>query len=417
MSRLISVARTFAASAGRRSYAQMSTFPGASSPFTQDLEFVQHREVFPCYRILDESAQVLDPSQDPNFSKETLVKMYSSMATLNAMDTILYESQRQGRISFYMTAFGEEATHIGSAAALTLDDVIFGQYREAGVLLWRGYTIQEFVNQCFSNKHDPGRGRQMPVHYSAPHLNFQTISSPLSTQVPQASGAAYALKRAGADAVVTCYFGDGAASEGDVHAAFNFASTLDCPVIFFCRNNGWAISTPTSEQYRGDGIAARGPGYGIHTVRVDGNDLFAVYNATKKAREIALTTNRPVLIEAMTYRVGHHSTSDDATRYRTKSDVDHWSDDENPITRVQRYLLERGWWSDEEEKALRGSVRKEVLDCLEVAQKEPRPSLDYLFTEVYDEMNWRQKEQQASLLKHLGKYEESAYPLHLHEKL
>jgi 2-oxoisovalerate dehydrogenase E1 component alpha subunit len=165
--------------------------------------------------------------------KELAVHMYKSMVTLNLMDQILYEAQRQGRISFYMTNYGEEATHMGSAAALDPSDTIFGQYREAGVLLFRGFTIDEFMNQCYSNELDYGKGRQMPVHYGSAKLNFHTISSPLGTQIPQAAGAAYALKRQGGKNVVICYFGEGAASEGDFHGALNIAATTECPVIFF----------------------------------------------------------------------------------------------------------------------------------------------------------------------------------------
>jgi 2-oxoisovalerate dehydrogenase E1 component alpha subunit len=195
--------------------------------------------------------------------------MYTSMLTLNVMDLILYDAQRQGRISFYMTSYGEEATHMGSAAVLTTDDVIYGfalfrfctnlkhrQYREAGVLLYLGFPLSQFMHQCYSNKQDLGKGRQMPVHYGSKELNFQTISSPLGTQIPHAAGSAYALKRSGKDACVVCFFGEGAASEGDFHAGFNIASTTESPVIFFCRNNGYAISTPAKEQYRGDGIGA-----------------------------------------------------------------------------------------------------------------------------------------------------------------
>lgn len=159
--------------------------------------------------------------------------MYETMITLNVMDNILYESQRQGRISFYMTNYGEEGCQIGSAAALGKEDLIFAQYREAGVLMWRGYTLDDFLNQCYGNVADKGKGRQMPVHYGSRDLNFVTISSPLGTQLPQAVGAAYAYKRAGKKACVVTYFGEGAASEGDAHAAFNFAATLACPVIFF----------------------------------------------------------------------------------------------------------------------------------------------------------------------------------------
>lgn len=180
--------------------------------------------------------------------------MYKAAITLNTMDGILYDAQRQGRISFYMTNYGEEASHIGSAAALNPDDMVFGQYREAGVLLYRGFTLENFMNQCYGNYLDNGKGRQMPIHYGSAELSFQTISSPLGTQIPQAVGAAYALKMSKRPLVSVCYFGEGAASEGDFHAAMNMAATTESPVIFICRNNGYAISTPTNEQYRGDGI-------------------------------------------------------------------------------------------------------------------------------------------------------------------
>jgi TPP-dependent pyruvate/acetoin dehydrogenase alpha subunit len=259
---------------------------------------------------------------------------------------------------------GEEGLQIGSAMALRDDDEIFAQYREAGVLMWRGFTLQNFADQLFGNRDDLGKGRQMPVHYGSARFHFQTISSPLATQLPQAAGAAYACKREGKGRVVACYFGEGAASEGDFHAALNMAATLECPVVFFCRNNGYAISTPVSEQYRGDGIAARGLAYGeawgwrrlrrrrwlrpsplagmvvrtkrapstrykfapfrtrsagMHVIRCDGNDVWAVEAATRAAREIASGAGaggrqQPVLVEAMTYREGHHSTSDDSTK-------------------------------------------------------------------------------------------------------
>ncbi len=155
------------------------------------------------------------------------------MLKLNRMDQVLYDAQRQGRISFYMTNYGEEASHVGSAAALDPKDEIFGQYREAGVLMYRGFSLDDFMNQCYSNELDPGKGRQMPVHYGSKDLHFQTISSPLATQIPQAVGAAYALKLKEANLCVICYFGEGAASEGDFHAALNMAATTGSPVIFF----------------------------------------------------------------------------------------------------------------------------------------------------------------------------------------
>jgi 2-oxoisovalerate dehydrogenase E1 component alpha subunit len=268
---------------------------------------------------MDYEGNILDSSQDPGIPQSMALEMYRKMVLLHVMDKILFEAQRQGRITFYLTSNGEEAAHIGSAAALQLSDIVFAQYRETGVLLWRGFTLQQFMNQCCSNQYDLGKGRQMPVHYGSKELNFQTISSPLATQVVHATGAAYALKRAGKkNNVVVCYFGEGATSEGDFHAGLNFAAILECPVIFMCRNNGYAISTPTWEQYRSDGIAGRGITYGIPSLRVDGNDLWAVYNATRQTREIIVQQQKPMLIEMMTYRVGPHSTSDNASTYRTQ---------------------------------------------------------------------------------------------------
>jgi len=303
-----------------------------------------------------------------------------------------------------MTSHGEEATHYGSAAALHPGDVVFGQYRETGVLLWRGFTIANIMDQCFSNESDLGKGRQMPVHYGSAALNFQTISSPLGTQIPQASGAAYALKLQGKKQVVMCYFGEGAASEGDFHPALNFAATLDCPVMFFCRNNGYAISTPSWEQYRGDGIAARGQAYGISTTRVDGNDVWAVYNAVKKGREVALENNQPILIEAMTYRIGHHSTSDDSTRYRQSGEVEAWRMKSSPIARLQSYLIDRGWWDQPQEEKLLADLSVEIRDGLKKAEQKKKPSISNLFADVYDVIPPHLQEQQAELQQHLDKY-------------
>ncbi|KAI8977533.1 thiamine diphosphate-binding protein [Mycotypha africana] len=321
------------------------------------------------------------------------------------MDGILYEAQRQGRISFYMTHYGEEAM-IGSAAALSPNDMVYGQYREAFVLLHRGFTIDEFVNQCFSNELDQGKGRQMPVHYGSKKLNFQTISSPLGTQIPQAAGAAYAMKISGADACTICYFGEGAASEGDFHAGLNMAATLNCPVIFFCRNNGYAISTPSSEQYKGDGIAGRGIGYGMDTIRVDGNDIWAIYNATKTAREKVISERKPVLIEAMTYRIGHHSTSDDSTKYRNRTEVEERAQFDNPITRLRRYMEIKGWWSQQDEENYRKDIKKDILTRFTAAERRKKPSLDYLFTDVYDEMTPNLHRQQKELENLIQKYPE-----------
>ncbi|KMU83806.1 2-oxoisovalerate dehydrogenase subunit alpha [Coccidioides immitis H538.4] len=185
--------------------------------------------------------------------------------------------------------------------------------------------------------------------------------------------------------IVACYFGEGAASEGDFHAALNIAATRSCPVVFICRNNGYAISTPTLEQYRGDGIASRGVGYGIDTIRVDGNDIFAVREVTKEARRMALE-NRPILIEAMSYRVSHHSTSDDSFAYRARVEVEDWKRRDNPIIRLRKWMENKGIWNEDLERETREQLRKDVLTEFAAAEREQKPAIKELFTDVYEQM-------------------------------
>jgi 2-oxoisovalerate dehydrogenase E1 component alpha subunit len=233
----------------------------------------------------------------------------------------------------------------------------------------------------------------------------------LATQLPQAAGAAYALKmQRMLDSsiparVVVAYFGEGAASEGDFHAALNIAATRSCPVIFFCRNNGYAISTPALEQYRGDGIASRGVGYGIETIRVDGNDIWAVREATKRARELALEDGgKPVLIEAMTYRVSHHSTSDDSFAYRARVEVEDWKRRDNPIIRLRKWMENEGIWSEEKEKEARVRLKRDILQAFKDAEMEKKPPLRTMFEDVYEDLTPDLQQQMAELKSLLDRY-------------
>jgi 2-oxoisovalerate dehydrogenase E1 component alpha subunit len=317
-------------------------------------------------------------------------------------------AQRQGRLSFYMQCTGEEASIIGSTAALDDADMIMAQYREQGALAYRGFTIDEFMNQLFGNELDYGKGRQMPVHYGSSKLNYMTISSPLATQIPQATGYAYGQKMAGDGHCTIVYFGEGAASEGDFHAGLNMAAVHRVPAIFFCRNNGYAISTPAVEQFAADGIAPRGFGYKMDTIRVDGNDLLAVYQATEAARKLAVEENRPVLIEAMTYRLAAHSSSDDPSGYRSKDEEAVWRE-KDPILRMQNWLIKKKWWSESKEKELQERLRREVLETMKRAQKLPPPPLETLVTDVYDEVPPLLNAQFEKLKAHIRKYPDE-YP-------
>ncbi|PAA51911.1 hypothetical protein BOX15_Mlig007704g1, partial [Macrostomum lignano] len=387
-------------------------FPGSRSSFTTQLDFIhpENFEGIPVYRLVNRRGDLVDGAPEPTLAgnKDLCLQVYETMLQLNIMDKILYDSQRQGRISFYMTSFGEEGI-VANAAALNPNDLVFCQYRESGVLMQRGMELERFMDQCYSNDSDMNRGRQMPVHYGSKDHSFVTVSSPLATQMPQASGAAYAFKRMQNGLCVVCYFGDGSASEGDAHAALNFAATLDCPVMFVCRNNGYAISTPTSDQYRGDGIAIRGPAFGIPTVRVDGNDVFALYEVTQQARQLCLTEMRPTLIEMMTYRLGHHSTSDDSSAYRSVDELSFWDREDNPIIRMRKFLTKRGWWSDEQETATKQAIRKRVLQKFAQAEKRLKPNPMEMFSDVWARMPPRLRQQMEDTRRHL-EAETSHYP-------
>jgi len=376
----------------------------AHSPtFTDGAEFQ-----ISTFKLLKQDGSLYKGGKAPDINKEKALRIYHAMVTTRILDERMLAAQRQGRLSFYMQCTGEEAAVIGSAAALGDSDMIMAQYREQGALAYRGFTIDEFMNQLFGNDKDYGKGRQMPVHYGSKKLHYMTISSPLATQIPQATGYAYGQKLAGEGHCTLVYFGEGAASEGDFHAALNMAAVHRVPVIFFCRNNGYAISTPASEQFAADGIAPRAYGYKMDVIRVDGNDVLAVYQATEKARQLAVEENRPVLIEAMTYRLAAHSSSDDPSGYRSKDEEAIWRE-KDPILRTQNWLKSHDWWSDDEEKELQERLRREVLETMKQAQKRPPPALETLITDVYKEVPPALNAQFEKLKAHIRRHPD-AYP-------
>jgi 2-oxoisovalerate dehydrogenase E1 component alpha subunit len=362
----------------------------------------------PMLQVLQTDGTLHPQAELPQITQQDSLKILETMQYIRILDERMVAAQRQGRISFYLACTGEEASTVASAAALEPQDMIMSQYREQGALAYRGFSSKEFMDQMFSNQNEPNKGRQMPIHYGSKALNFMTISSPLGTQIPQASGYAYGQKMAGLEAVTICYFGEGAASEGDFHAGLNMAAVLNCPAIFFCRNNGYAISTPSEEQFAGDGIASRGIGYGVRTIRVDGNDVLAVYTATQEARKIALKLNCPVLIEAMTYRLAAHSTSDDPTGYRSKDEEERWRL-KDPVLRFKAWMQSKGWLDEKQNLAFIEQSRKEVLQALKLAEQVPVCAIEQIIEDVYDTPPWHLKAQLAELKAHIDMYPE-AYP-------
>ncbi|WP_206484135.1 thiamine pyrophosphate-dependent dehydrogenase E1 component subunit alpha [Thalassotalea sp. G2M2-11] len=387
----------------------MNTEIYKESPVVHQPAFIDgHSVEIPILKILKQDGNVYDGADLPEIDQTHATKIYKALAFHRVLDERMVAAQRQGRISFYMAALGEEATSVGGAAGLESQDMIMAQYREQGALIYRGFSLENFMNQMFSNEKDLGKGRQMPIHYGSNELNYMTISSPLGTQIPQAAGYAYGQKLQGKDAVTICYFGEGAASEGDFHAGLNMAAVHNAPVIFFCRNNGYAISTPSDEQYVGNGIAARGVGYGIKTLRIDGNDILAVLKAVQFARQYALKENKPIIIEAMSYRLGAHSTSDDPSGYRTREEEAKYQA-HDPILRMKNWMLAQKWWDETQETELFEKLREQVLAAVKVAEKIDKPPVEDLVTDVYDQVPAHLQQQLDALKTHIKKYPQS-YP-------
>ena len=398
----------------------MSNPNNVSLNINHALEFIDGNALnIPTLSILTEDGDIHPSATAPSISKHTAIKLYETMRFIRLLDERMQGAQRQGRVSFYMQCLGEEAAVTASAAALDQEDMIMAQYREQAALHYRGFTLDQFMNQMFSNELDLGKGRQMPIHYGSNELNYMTISSPLGTQIPQATGYAYGQKVKHIDAktgelastidnVTICYFGEGAASEGDFHAGLNMAAVHKAPVIFFARNNGYAISTPADEQFKGDGIASRGVGYGIKTIRVDGTDALAVFAATQKAREIASTQGEPVLIESIAYRLGAHSTSDDPSGYRSKDEEANYKT--CPIEKFKKWLVKQQWLNEEDDLKAKESIREDILAALKRAEVVKKPALEELVSDVYDTPIPSLVRQYNELKEHIQKHPD-AYPV------
>jgi len=349
-----------------------------------------------------ELLQVIKPSgesvakMEPEISKDELRRLYRVMVLTRNLDTRGSQLQRQGRIGFYIGCLGQEAAHIGSAYALQPEDWVFPAYREIGSMLLRGITLNQLLDQYFANAEDVQKGRQVTNLFGIKTVNYVTGSAPIATQIPHAVGVALAAKLRGDPIVTLTYFGDGGTSENDFHTGMNFAGVYKTPTVFFCLNNHWAISLPVERQTASETIAIKAQAYGFEGVRVDGNDILAVYRTTKEAVEKARKGGGPTLIEAVTYRMGPHSTSDDPKRYRTEQELEEWQK-RDPLVRFRKYLERKGMWSETDEKKTQDETNREIDEAVQHAEKLPKPALETLFTDVYAEMPWNLEEQLRQL--------------------
>ena len=353
-------------------------------------------------RVLNEEGEAVGPWA-PRLEPEVLIQGLRNMLLVRAFDDRMYRQQRQGKTSFYVKCSGEEAVAVAQTMALDPGDMCFPTYRQQGALISRGYPLVLMMNQIYSNAADPMQGRQLPVMYSSKAHGFFTISGNLGTQFSQAVGWAMASAYKGDSRLAYTYIGDGSTAEGDFHQALLFASVYRAPVLLNIVNNQWAISA--FHGIAGDEratFASRGLGYGLPSLRVDGNDFLAVHAVTTWAAERARANLGATLIECFTYRASAHSTSDDPNRYRSPEEGASWPLGD-PIERLKAHLIGAGAFTSEDGAALEAETTEQVRKAGREAEKigvfgASRPSLEGMFEGVYKDKPWHLARQEAEVL-------------------
>src|SRR5215203_4739343 len=379
----------------------------APRPHTSAAAVETHPLTMALVRVLDEDNRAVGP-WDPKLDPDTLRKILRDMVIVRIFDDRMYRSQRQGKTSFYMKCTGEEAIATATAAALDREDMHFPTYRQQGLLVARGYPLVTMMNQIYSNKADPLKGRQLPIMYSDKAHGFFSISGNLGTQFPQAVGWAMAAAIKGDSRIAMGWIGDGATAEGDFHSALTFAAVYNVPVILAVVNNQWAISSFSgiagAERAT---FAQRAVGYGIAGLRVDGNDVLAVYAAARWAADRARTNQGPTLIEFFTYRAEGHSTSDDPSGYRPSDEAKAWPLGD-PIERLKAHLIALGEWDDERHAALTAETDATVRAAQKEAEasgilpQQGKDNVGSMFDDVYADLPWHIAEQRDAALSESG---------------
>ncbi|MBI2185188.1 MAG: pyruvate dehydrogenase (acetyl-transferring) E1 component subunit alpha [Thaumarchaeota archaeon] len=357
---------------------------------------ILNTEMLSTGRIVGEDVrETIDPAP------EEMKKIYTLMVLVRAADIQAITLQRQGRIGFYVPCQGEEASQVGSAYALKPEDWAFTDYRAPGIVITRGMSLKSFYAHLMANSEDNTKGRSMPSHWGSKALNIVTPSSPICTQLPHAVGVALGAKMKGDKIATIAYFGDGGTSSNDFHSALNFAGVFKTPTVFFCRNNGYAISIPVSRQTASSSLAVKAVAYGIEGIQVDGNDALAVYSVTKKALEKARNGGGPTLIESITYRMGPHTTSDDPKRYRDDGELEEWKT-KDPLNRLRSSLEGRKLWGKEDENNAQEWAQQQVKEAIAHSEKIPPPHPRTLLEDVYSQPTWNLQRQLHQLSEELG---------------
>jgi pyruvate dehydrogenase E1 component alpha subunit len=336
--------------------------------------------------ILDSDGN-LDTALEPDIVPDDLKRLYRAMLLGRRLDERMLRLQRQGRIGTFAPIKGQEASQMGSVFTLQLTDWMVPSFRETAAMLWRGWPIEKLL-MFFAGRLEGGQ--------PAPDQRDSPITIPVATQLPHAVGLAYAAQYRGDQAVVMVYFGDGATSEGDFHEALNVAGVWHVPVIFVCQNNQWAISVPLKKQTHSRTLAQKALAYGFPGIQVDGNDVLAVYAASREAVERARAGDGPTLVECVTYRLGVHTTADDPTKYRSEEEVKQW-ERKDPLTRFGAYLEKKNLL----ERGLEEEIDAEIAGAVQRFEAAPPADPLTMFDHVYADMPPHLQAQRAELAERL----------------
>ncbi len=349
------------------------------------------------FRVLRDDGTA-DPSADPFLPEAQLLGMFTEMLKIRMIDQRMLMRQRQGKIGFYGTITSQETTPFATAFATQKEDWIFPALRESSIMLARGFPLVTWLAQVYGNAGDVLKGRQMPSHMSGRSVNQVSWSSCIGPQIPQAVGAAWAAKLRKDPVVTIGFMGDGATSEPDFHCAMNFAGVYRVPCVMICQNNHWSISVPTARQTASQTIAVKAHAYGLRGIRVDGNDILALYRVIKDAVDRARAGEGATFIEALTYRIGPHSSSDDPTRYRSEEEVETWRK-RDPIKRFENYLRNATLLDDARLAEIEKGIDAQISAAIVEVEKFPLPARETLFTDVFAQTPRHLREQQEELQK------------------
>lgn len=337
-------------------------------------------------QVVDEKG-VADPAVMPPVDDALIKRFFESIVLARTFNQRALSLQREGRIGTYASIWGQEGAEVGSALAFDKDDWIFPSFRESGVLVARGYPMSLLYRYWMGDE----RGMHAPDG-----MNIFPMSVPVGTQIPHCTGAAWGMLLKGAKTAAAVYFGDGGSSKGDFHEGLNFAGVFKVPAVFLCQNNQWAISVPRSRQSASATIAQKGYAYGMEGIQVDGNDVIAVYKATRDALDKVRAGGGPTLIELFTYRLDDHTTSDDSSRYRSKEDVERWKERE-PLVRLRLFMEKKGLWTKEYEEKVVGDAIEAVDKAISEAEAMPPPDPSDIIRYTYAEPTERQKKEMREL--------------------